>query len=292
MRVLVTGASGRVGRAILSRLSPEHELRGFDKAPTSAADIIGDLRDRRAVERAVAGSEAIVHVGGLHAPHVGVASDAEFEEINVGGTRNLLDAARRHGVERFIYTSTTAVYGQAAASDAAAWVTEGMDPQPRTIYHRTKLAAEALVSAAAAEAGGSYRILRMSRCFPEPAAAMAAYRLHRGVDARDVAEAHALALNADLPGCRVYNISGSTPFEPSDMSELGRDAASVLKRRAPELAAAFEARGWPLPGRIDRVYVARKAEMELSWRPRFGFAEVLKMLDEGSSEVLPPTTKF
>ena len=76
----------------------------------------------------------------------------------------------------------------------AVWVDEQLEPQPRDIYDQTKLEAEQLV----ASAGGSMTVttLRMSRCFPEAAELMAWYRLYRGVDRRDVAEAHALALRS------------------------------------------------------------------------------------------------
>ena len=145
-----------------------------------------------------------------------------------------------------------------------------------------------MLESAAARGGLAVTVLRMSRCFPEPAPMMAAYRLHRGIDARDVADAHARALETERPGLRRFVISSATPFEPGDMHELERDAPTVLRRRAPELAEAFVRRGWSLPKSIDRVYCAALAMRELGWQPRFGFAEVLKMLDEGSSEVLPP----
>lgn len=288
MAILVTGASGRVGRAIFVRLAADCEVRGFDAAPSSTVSALGDVADHAAVARAAEGAQAIIHVAGLHAPHVGLVPEHEFERVNVQGTRNLLEAALRLGIRRFIYTSTTALYGYASVSPAAAvWVTENVAPMPRTIYHRTKLAAELLLEAAAARHGLSVTVLRMSRCFPERAPLMAAYRLHRGVDARDVAEAHALALALDTPGFRVFNISGSTPFLPNDAPALLRDAPAVLRRRAPDFVQAFKARGWPLPASIDRVYCSLTAKRELGWRPRHGFSEVLKMLDERCSEVLP-----
>jgi len=293
MKVLVTGVSGRVGRAVFVRLSARHEVRGFDRAPSSAVGLLGDLTDADAVERAAAGANAIVHVGGLHAPHVGVVDDAEFDRVNVLGTRMLLAAALRHGIRRFVYTSTTALYGSASTPPSAAgWVSEDLEPRPKTVYHRTKLAAETLLRDAANAHGLSVTILRMSRCFPEPAPMMASYRLHRGIDARDVARAHELALGMDTSGFRVFNISGATPFVAEDAPDLLRDAPSVLLRRAPELVRAFEARGWPLPASIDRVYCPFKAEQELGWRSSYGFTEVLKMLDEESSEVLPPSAEF
>jgi len=83
-------------------------------------------------------------------------------------------------------------------------------------------------------------------------------------------------------------ISGATPFTGEDTYGLLRDAPSILKRRAPELVEAFAVRGWELPKSIDRVYSPSLAIQELGWRPRYDFTEVLKMLEDESSEVLPP----
>ncbi len=76
---------------------------------------------------------------------------------------------------------------------------------------------------------------------------MAAYRLHRGVDIRDVADAHLLALT-NAGGRRfpaLYHI-GATPFAACDCNDLARDAASILRQRMPALADAFAQRGWAL----------------------------------------------
>lgn len=289
MKVLVTGSAGRIGGAIVQCLRPLHAVVGLDLRPAAEVDMVGDLREQALLQRALRGVDAVVHVAALHAPQVGSSTDAEFESINVGATRQLIDAALAAGVGRIVYTSTTALYGSAATpSGRAGWVDEDLPPQPRTIYHRTKLAAEALLERAARDHGLGVTVLRMSRCFPEPAPLMAAYRLHRGVDARDVAQAHALALRASAAGLRRFVISGATPFQPHDMAELARDAASVWHRRAPALVQAFEQRAWPLPETVDRVYCAQRAALELGWRPRFGFEEVLREWDQGSPQVLPP----
>lgn len=290
MKILLTGASGRVGRAIHVRLSPQHALAGLDRAPSSTVDLVGDVADAALLRRALDGVDAVVHTAALHAPHVGHVPDGEFRRINVDATRALLDAAAARGVRRIVYTSTTALYGDAATPDGrAGWVDEALPPQPRTIYHRTKLAAEELLREAALQGGPSVRILRMSRCFPEPAPVMAVYRLHRGIDARDVAEAHALALaDGDDAPHRTFVVSGATPFRREDAKALFDDAAGVIAARAPALAAAFAARGWPLPARIDRVYDPAAARRQLGWIPRHGFESLLSLLDQGLSEVLPP----
>lgn len=287
MKILVTGSSGRVGRAIHARLRGAHDVTGLDRRPSPTADIVASLDDEKTLAAALRGCDAVVHVAALHAPHVGQRPDAEFEAINVEGTARVARLAGEAGVRRIVFTSTTALYGSGGV-EAAEWVTEDTLPRPRTIYHHTKLAAERLLEAAVAEHGLAVTALRMSRCFPEPAPLMAVYRLHRGVDARDVAEAHALALDWEGPGFRKLVVSGAKPFLPEDAVALALRAPEVLAHRAPALVDAFAARGWDLPPAIDRVYDARRARDVLGWIPRHGFEEVLAELDRGSAEVLRP----
>jgi UDP-glucose 4-epimerase len=293
MKVLLTGASGRVGRAVAVRLRREHHVIGFDQVPSSTTDVVASLADESALRAALRGAQAVIHTAGLHAPHVGHHPDSVFEDINVQGTMTLLRLALEAGVGRFVYTSTTALYGAASnQAGPAAWITEETVPQPLTIYHRTKLAAEHALLSVAQRSPVAVTVLRMSRCFPEPAPVMAAYRLHRGVDVRDVAEAHALAMVGSAPGFRKCVISGPTPFTAQDMAELWSDAPAVFARRAPDIVAAFARRGWTLPRSVDRVYASSRAAAELNWHPRFGFDEVLAEFDRGSSEVLPPRAEW
>lgn len=289
MKVLVTGASGRVGRALVARLAREHQVLGFDRAPSSTAHWVGDIGDAALLKRALQGMDAVVHAAALHAPQVGRVPDSDFQRINVGATQQLAELACAAGVQHIVYTSTTALYGDAATPQTAAgWVDETTTPQPRTIYHHSKLQAERLLAGMAEAGAFGLTVLRMSRCFPETAPVMARARLHRGVDARDVASAHARALATAQPGCRLYIVSGATPFRPADTRQLKADAAAVLKKRAPGLVAAFAARGWPLPASIDRVYCPARGVRELGWQPRHGPESVLQQYDEESPEVLPP----
>lgn len=289
MKVLLTGSSGRVGRAVYVRLALEHAVIGLDRSPSSTVHFTGDIGDPGLLKRALAGVDAVVHTAALHAPHVGVLEDFEFRRINVDATRQLALMAADAGARSFVFTSTTALYGHAAVPPShASWLDELLQPQPRTIYHETKLEAEVLLEKLAGGSDLRVTALRMSRCFPEPAPRMAICRLHRGVDARDVADAHALALLDERSGFRRYVVSGATPFRREDARRLLEDAPEVIRERAPRLAEAFNLRGWTLPVSIDRVCDPALAMSELGWRPRFGFEEVLKMLDDRSSEVLPP----
>lgn len=286
LKIVLTGSSGRIGRAIFNRLAPEHYVIGIDRSPFSTTRIVADFMDEAVLGAALEGADAVIHAAALHAPHVGVLGDEEFERINVDGTRCLVEAAKRFGVRRFVFTSTTAMYGRAIAHGQCTWVDEETAPQPRSIYHRTKLAAEAYLSEAA-DKDFVVRVIRMSRCFPEAADVMAAYRLHRGIDARDVAQAHVLSLTDANDVFERFVISGATPFVQDDCTALFSNAHSLLADRVADMVEEFRARSWRLPCSIDRVYSAQRAWDLLGWRCRYGFAEVLAQLDRGSLEVLP-----
>ena len=119
-------------------------------------------------------------------------------------------------------------------------------------------------------------ILRIARCFPEPPELLARHRLHRGVALADVAAAHMLAVPATVTG--TYNIAGPLLFEPDDTEQLYNDAAAVLQRRHPAIAAAFAARRWPLPQHLDRVYDSRAALAALGYRPQHDVLRLLQLL--------------
>jgi dihydroflavonol-4-reductase len=104
-----------------------------------------DIRDRPRLTQAVAGSEAVIHVAALYSY---AAPAARMEEVNVGGTANVIAACRANGVARLVHTSTAGTCGPVAGRVA----TEADGPpdfELRVPYKRTKLAAERLVLAAA-----------------------------------------------------------------------------------------------------------------------------------------------
>jgi UDP-glucose 4-epimerase len=273
MRVLVTGAAGLIGSGVAARLAEEHDVIGLDLNSGEHVRVVGDCSEVAEWRQRVGRVDAVVHVAALHAPHVGQRSTADFRRENVEATSRLLDYAVGAGAGHFVLTSTTSLYGHAlAGEDRAIWVDERLEAQPRDIYDETKLEAERLV----VSAGGSMTVtsLRMSRCFPEPTDVMAWYRLYRGIDRRDVAEAHALALGRNgLPS--TYVISAATPFKREDSGGLLVDAPSVIERRCPGLVAAMSARGWQPPRSIDRVYDCSLATCELGFIPRFGIESCL-----------------
>jgi UDP-glucose 4-epimerase len=277
MRVLVTGSSGQLGAEVCRQLAESHEVTGLDPAPGPFTQVLGGVEDRSLVFEQVSRVDAVVHVASLHAPHRDQLPKTRFVEVNVQGALHLLEAAVAHGCRRFVYTSTTSVYGRAMEprEDAAVWVTEELTPEPRDIYDVTKLAAEQLCRLIHEEHGLPIILLRTSRFYPQPGEVLAIHRLHRGLDVRDCAWAHRLALEAKVP-FGLYNISARSPFQREDLPELWRDAARVIRRRAPEAAELLARRNIPLPSRLDRVYVIARAEAELGFHPRFNALEFLR----------------
>jgi UDP-glucose 4-epimerase len=275
-RVLVTGSSGQLGGEICRQLrARKAEVIGLDLVAGAETSAVGSVTDRALVAPLVASVDAVIHTASLHAPHVPVRSKEEFLATNVTGTLVLLELATAAGHRRFIYTSTTSVFGGAMVPRGrAVWVTEELAPVPRDIYDLSKLSAEALCRLVAAESGMAVTVLRTSRFYDEGPERMAIHRMHRGGDVRDMAAAHLLALDRGVPGCELFIVSGRSPFRPQDAEELLRDAPAVIRRTLPQAEAWFAGRGWSLPRHIDRVYDIGRAERLLGYRPRFDLASL------------------
>ncbi|MET1021596.1 MAG: NAD(P)-dependent oxidoreductase, partial [Arthrobacter sp.] len=116
MRILVTGASGLLGRAVARLLVQQgHAVTTFQRRPSGvdgAADLCGSIMDDDAVRRAVTGAEGVIHL----AAKVSFTGRAvEFDEVNVEGTRRLLQAARDAGVRDLVFVSSPSVANSGAA---------------------------------------------------------------------------------------------------------------------------------------------------------------------------------
>ncbi|OBA64062.1 hypothetical protein A5647_03070 [Mycobacterium sp. 1100029.7] len=119
MRIAVTGASGVLGRGLSARLlSQGHEVVGIARhRPDSwsvAADFVAaDIRDADAVKRAVAGADVVAHFAWAHQ----LGTDEHLgHDVNVGGTRNVLDAMAETGTARIVFASSPHVYGLGSAA--------------------------------------------------------------------------------------------------------------------------------------------------------------------------------
>jgi len=153
MTVLVTGATGFVGGHVVRALRNQGEaVRAMVRDVSSARSrfppdvelIQGDVTCPEDVDRAVRGCEAVYHFAALH--RQAKYPDEMYWAVNARGTENLVQAALRRGVRRFLHCSTVGVHGNAyvPADEHAPFA-------PEDIYQETKLAAERAVRSAMAE---------------------------------------------------------------------------------------------------------------------------------------------
>src|SRR3954469_7187691 len=171
MRILVTGSSGHLGEALMRVLTADgRDAVGLDVLDGPFTSQLGSIADRALVRRQLEGVDVVLHAATLHKPHVGSHSRADFVEVNVTGTLNLLEEAVDAGVSRLVFTSTTSAFGRAltpGTGAAAAWIDEDVVALPRNVYGVTKTSAEALCELVHRDHGLPCLILRTSRFFPE-----------------------------------------------------------------------------------------------------------------------------
>ena len=304
MKVLVTGSSGHLGEALTrTLLDLQHEVIGLDIVESPFTTHLGSILDRSRLRRCMHRVQAVFHAATLHKPHVATHSRQDFVDTNITGTLNLLEEAVAAGVESFVYTSTTSVFGDALVPPPglpAAWITEEATPVPKNIYGVTKAAAEDLCQLFHRNHSLPCIVLRTSRFFPEEddnKQVRDAYSdgnlkanefLHRRVDLEDVVSAHLLAAeHASSLGFRKYIISATTPFRPGDLVHLRIDAPRVVRDRVPDYEPEYQRRRWKMFPEIERVYVNERARNELGWRPRYDFNHVISCLRSGADPGSP-----
>ncbi|MEQ9815604.1 MAG: UDP-glucose 4-epimerase GalE, partial [Azospirillaceae bacterium] len=150
-RILVTGGAGFVGSHVCKALAGAglvpityDDLSGGNKEAIRWGPLVtGDLADRDKLDFAMTRFKprAVIHLAGVIAAGESVADPAKYYRINVVGSLELLGAMRRHGVDAAVFSSSAAVYGDAAEMP----VTEDAAIQPTSPYGRTKAAEEGLL---------------------------------------------------------------------------------------------------------------------------------------------------
>jgi len=314
MKILVTGASGFIGRRLAGELARRgHQVaclvrRTSVTAPledTPVELIIGDLADKPSLERAVAGKDLVFHLAGA----VQAVDEPAFEAANVDGTRNLVEAClgAKAPPGRFVYVSSIAAAGPNPSERPAV---EDDPPRPVSAYGRSKLAAELVVLGAGArlpativrppnvigpgskELGQAIRLLRW-RIVPAVGDGRPRTSL---IDVDDLVEALILAAGSPASGGRTYYVTDGRAYAWPEITAALAEEVGVrgpmirVPYRAQLLAAglaeaaARRTGGPPLLTReIVRagrdgywIYDGSRIERELGFRPRYGMRDSVR----------------
>ena len=114
-RVLVTGGSGFIGSNVIEELMKSFKVVNLDLKPSKNSEIeqmIGDIRDKELVEKAVENCDIIIHLAAQVSVPLSIDYPQKTFDINVQGTQNVIDAAHKFGIKRLIIASSAAVYGE------------------------------------------------------------------------------------------------------------------------------------------------------------------------------------
>ncbi len=159
-RVLVTGADGFIGSHLVESLAGAGAdvtalalYNAFDRcgwlddigdgARDRVRVVVGDVRDASLVDDLVRGQDTVFHLAALIAIPYSYRAPRSYVDVNVTGTLNVLEAARRHGIRRIVHTSTSEVYGTARFTP----ITEDHPLQGQSPYAASKIGADMMAEA-------------------------------------------------------------------------------------------------------------------------------------------------
>jgi UDP-glucose 4-epimerase len=301
MKLLVTGGAGYIGSIVATHLlEADHEVVVLDNlrqghrqaVPSDARLVVADLLDREVLEAAVDdGFDAVLHFAALALVGESGTNPERYYRTNVAGTLNLLEAMRAAGVERLVFSSTCAVYGQPEEVP----ISETAPTRPENPYGRSKLAVDWMIgdfceahSLGAVSlryfnvAGASHglgedhapethlipNVLRAALgTNPDVKIFGTDYPTRDGTAIRDyihiddLAEAHLLALEGTRAGeHRIFNLGNGNGFSVREVIEATQRVTGV------EVNAREAERRPGDPPML--VAAADKIRSELGWKPR------------------------
>ncbi len=248
MKILVTGATGKVG----SRLVPRLIAKGYDvrvlvrdaaKAPAGAEVVVGDLFDPATLPAAVAGIDAIIHLAALFRTFT---NNEGIIKTNHDGTIALADAAVAAGVKRFVFTSTSNVYSSGYKHPARE--DDVVNPNDPRAYASSKIVAEQELL----NKDLDVRILRLAFVYGDKDPHIeeilpllkkmkrhSGWRMHM-VHHLDVAQGLLLLLQMDNLNGQIFNVADDAPITLYELADSFGKTAEVFESEEGPLADPFE----------------------------------------------------
>ena len=272
-RIVVTGAKGGTGRSIVSVLrSAGYDVLGLDLAWPGHSDAgyrMADVLDLASLNELFAGAAGVVHFGSMPTDNFS-SVNACFQNVTNGGF-NVLQACANVGVPRLVFASSMEVYGHLRAQPAFP-ITEESPLQTSSIYGTSKVLLERLAADYARWHGMAVAGLRLGRIIYEgswawrleahtQSPAHCAECLWNYVDARDVADACRLWLEADLDGFRAYNVAAEDVC-------IDAPTADLLAECYPSTPLITEL------GEFQSPFLSAAIQRDLGWRTQIGWRDI------------------
>ncbi|HEV8402279.1 MAG TPA: NAD(P)-dependent oxidoreductase [Candidatus Limnocylindrales bacterium] len=246
MRVVVTGGTGKGGAWVVRDLRDHgHDVLTVDTRHDGSAFglcLVADLTDLGQAQEALRGADAVVHFAAIPAPRL--RPEGETFRNNALSTYNVFAAAVGQGLRRVVWASSETVLGLPFdIPPAFAPIDETIEPRPETSYALSKLVGETMAAQFARQSGVGFVGLRISNIMePDDYALFPSYwadpqvrkwNLWGYVDARDVATAARLALDAPIEGSEIAIIAAAETVMTRPSAELMAEVFPSVPLRRP-----------------------------------------------------------
>lgn len=295
MRVFVTGGAGFVGSHVVDALIKEgHEVTVYDNLEkgykenvnSQAKFILGDLKDKETLSKEIAGHDAVIHMAAESIIKDSISNPEEFIKKNINYAINLLEAMRQNKINKIVFSSSAAVYGETEDRP----VKEDSKKEPMHPYGASKLAIENILSGYFHAFGINSISLRyfnvygprddqlpVTRAVPnwikltllnKPSKLYwKGKQLRDYIFAKDVASAHVLTLK-NCDGLNVYNVGSGNGARVLDILEA---VFKALGKKG-NVVDAGERKG----DAHRLVANTNKIKKELGWAPKYSLEEGMK----------------
>lgn len=277
MRILLTGASGCLGRAIRHAGDANHEFVCVDTDPRGDAEVReGTFTDLDLMRELMSGCDALIHTAALHGGHRETHTPLQFTEVNVLGLQGILELAVELDVRKVAFSSSMEVIiGRLWDSSGMAVVDEATPPNPDWVYPLNKWQCELLGQYYHRNHGIAFTAFRYMWFGDEPA--LTPHLLARFIVPDDVARANLLAVDRDDLAFNVLHIGPETPLTNADIVQAVTDPGGVIDRYWPGAWDTLQVAGvtlthnyfWP----VTRIEGARTI---LGWQPNVSFTDYLE----------------